>query len=61
MAIHLDDVLARRTRCLFLDAQETKKIAPTVAKIMAEILNKNESWIKNELSFTNKIIKNYII
>ena len=61
MAIHLDDVLARRTRCLFLDAQETKKIAPTVAKIMAEILNKNKSWIKNELSFTNKIIKNYII
>ena len=40
MAIHLDDILARRIRCLFLDAEETKKIAPIVAKIMAEYLNK---------------------
>ena len=61
MAIHLDDILARRIRCLFLDAGETKKIAPIVAKIMAENLNKNESWIKKELNNVNKLIKNYII
>jgi glycerol-3-phosphate dehydrogenase len=61
MAIHLDDILARRIRCLFLDAEETKKIAPIVAKIMAEYLNKNESWINKELSNANKIIKNYIL
>ena len=48
-------------RCLFLDANETKKIAPSVARIMAEYLNKNESWIKEELSSTNKIIENYIL
>jgi hypothetical protein len=36
-------------------------IAPIVAKIMAEYLNKNESWINKELSNTNKIIKNYIL
>ena len=33
----------------------------TVVRIMAEYLNKNESWIKEELSSTNKIIENYIL
>ena len=61
MAIHLEDVLARRIRCLFLDAEETSKIAPSVVEIMANYLNKDEFWIKDELSRTNKIIKNYII
>jgi glycerol-3-phosphate dehydrogenase len=61
MAIHLEDVLARRIRCLFLDAKETQKIAPSVAEIMANYLNKDEFWIKDELSSTNKIIKNYTI
>ena len=32
MAITLEDVLARRTRCVFLDSNESKKIAPGVAK-----------------------------
>jgi glycerol-3-phosphate dehydrogenase len=61
MAIHLEDILARRIRCLFLDAEETSKIAPSVAEIMANYLNKDEFWIKDELSRANKIIKNYII
>ena len=33
MAIHLEDVLARRVRCLFLDAKETLRIAPEVAEL----------------------------
>ena len=61
MAIHLEDVLARRIRCLFLDAEETSKIAPSVVEIMANYLNKDEFWIKDELSRANKIIENYIL
>tara|TARA_A100001011_G_scaffold232974_1_gene241019 strand:+ start:14394 stop:15944 length:1551 start_codon:yes stop_codon:yes gene_type:complete len=61
MAIHLEDVLARRIRCLFLDANETLEIAPQVAKIMAKALNKDKSWIKKELSKTNELIKNYTL
>ena len=61
MAIHLEDVMARRIRCLFLDAEETSKIAPSVVEIMANYLNKDEFWIKDELSRANKIIKNYTI
>ena len=61
MAITLEDVLARRTRCIFLDAKESKRIAPQVASKMAEILEKDQDWIDNELKNFNKLIKNYIV
>jgi glycerol-3-phosphate dehydrogenase len=61
MAIHLEDVIARRVRCLFLDAYETVKIAPKVAKIMADALNKDQEWIEKELVHFNAITKNYIL
>ena len=59
MALTLEDILARRTRCLFLDAFETEKIAPKVASIMAEVLKKDSQWIKNEIDTFNLLIKNY--
>lgn len=59
MAITLEDVLARRTRCLFLDAYETEKIAPKVAEIMAFELNKEKKWVIQELKNFNLILKNY--
>ncbi len=34
MALRVEDVLARRMRILFLDAQAAMEMAPTVAKIM---------------------------
>ena len=61
MAITLEDVLARRTRCVFLDSNESKKIAPGVAKKMAEILEKDQAWIDTELKNFNKLIKNYTV
>ena len=51
--------LARRTRCLFLDAFETEKIAPQVVSIMAKNLDLNKSWEENELSRFNTLIKKY--
>jgi glycerol-3-phosphate dehydrogenase len=59
MAIHLEDVLARRTRCLFLDAYETERIAPQVAAIMASALQKDQKWIEKELETFKTILKNY--
>ena len=59
MAITLEDVLARRTRCLFLDAYETEKIAPKVAEIMAFELKKGKKWVIQELKNFNLILKNY--
>lgn len=59
MAINLEDVLARRTRCLFLDAFETEKIAPKVASIIAKKLGHDNAWIKNELKQFNNLVKKY--
>ena len=42
MAMTLEDILARRTRCLFIDATETLKIAPEVAQIMATVLKMDD-------------------
>ena len=59
MATNLEDILASRTRCLFLDAYETEKIAPKVAETMAKILKNNQNWIYQELKEFKLIIKNY--
>ncbi len=61
MAIKLEDILARRTRCLFLDAKETVKIAPKVLRIMKVFLKKNVDWEKKEFSNFIEISKNYIL
>ncbi|MDG1652298.1 MAG: glycerol-3-phosphate dehydrogenase/oxidase [Flavobacteriaceae bacterium] len=59
MAMTLEDVLARRTRCLFLNAYETEKIAPEVAKIMSKVLKKDAQWIEKELEKFSLILKKY--
>ena len=61
MAISLEDVLARRTRCIFLDSRESIRIAPIVAKKMAEVLEEDQNWIDMELKKFNKLIKNYMV
>ena len=53
--------MARRTRCVFLDSNESKLIAPSVAKKMADVLEKDQEWIDSELKNFNKLIKNYTI
>ena len=55
----LEDVLARRTRCLFLDAYETEKIALQVVKVMCEEMEKDDSWMEEELRKINLILKKY--
>ncbi len=59
MAQTVEDVLARRTRALFLDARESLKIAPEVAKIMAKELGQNRDWQTSQLAEFNKVARNY--
>ncbi len=59
MAMTVEDVLARRTRCLFLDSAESVRIAPQVANKMAEIMEKDKAWVDKELKKFNKLSKNY--
>ena len=59
MARTVEDVLARRTRALFLDARESIRIAPEVAKLMAKELNQDEKWINNQIQNYSAVAKNY--
>ncbi|MCK5781605.1 MAG: glycerol-3-phosphate dehydrogenase/oxidase [Flavobacteriales bacterium] len=61
MAVKVIDVLARRTRALFLDAKESVVMAEEVAKIMAEELGKDDVWKKKEIDFFKEISKSYIL
>jgi glycerol-3-phosphate dehydrogenase len=45
MARTVEDVLARRTRALFLNANAAIALAPRVAEIMAMELGEDDGWI----------------
>ena len=59
MARTVEDVLARRTRALFLDARESIRIAPAVADIMARELGYNDHWKISQLEKFEALAKNY--
>jgi glycerol-3-phosphate dehydrogenase len=60
MALTVEDVLARRIRLLFLDAVAAMQAAPKVAKLMAVLLNKDESWVSGQLDAFNQLAKSYL-
>lgn len=59
MALTLDDVLSRRTRCLLLDAAASAEIAPAVCGEMARLLGRDETWIAAELEAFSGIVASY--
>jgi glycerol-3-phosphate dehydrogenase len=61
MAITLEDMLARRSRALFLNAQACVYIAPEVAKIMAKHLKKKSDWVKDQLKAFAIVSEHYLI
>jgi glycerol-3-phosphate dehydrogenase len=60
MARSVEDVLARRTRALFLDARAAIEAAPAVACLLAKELQKNESWRNNQVTAFNDLAKGYL-
>jgi glycerol-3-phosphate dehydrogenase len=50
MARTVEDVLARRTRLLFLDARAALEKAPQVAREMAQELGRDEAWQNSQLT-----------
>ena len=61
MARNLEDVLARRTRALFLDAKESLRIAPEAVKIMALELGEDQQWIQTQLESYDVLASRYLI
>lgn len=60
MCMTIEDFLSRRTRQLLLDANAAIAAAPVVAELMAEIMNKDKTWIKEEISRFNEVAKHYL-
>jgi glycerol-3-phosphate dehydrogenase len=61
MARTVEDILARRTRVLFLDARLAMAMGPEVARLMAEELNKDTEWQTEQVKAFNKVAGNYIL
>ncbi len=61
MVVNLEDLMARRTRMLFLDSDEAINVAPVMIKLMAKELNKNLEWQKNQLEEFIQVAENYSI
>ncbi|MFL6466581.1 MAG: FAD-dependent oxidoreductase [Pyrinomonadaceae bacterium] len=60
MARTVEDVLARRARTLFLNAQIALDLAPKVADIMAEQLGRDEDWVKRQIEEFRSVAVGYL-
>lgn len=61
MARTVEDVLARRTRALFLDARAALEIAPATADLMASELGWDEAARAKQVSSFRSLASNYIL
>jgi len=60
MPLTVEDVLARRTRALFLNARASSEIAAEVAGLMADESGYDINWQKKQIESYNQLVKNYI-
>jgi glycerol-3-phosphate dehydrogenase len=61
MARTVEDILARRTRVLFLDARVAIEMAPEVARLMASELKKDFGWEAEQVEKFQQIAQNYVL
>ena len=60
MARTVEDVLARRTRALFLDARAAIEAAPAVADLLAKELGRSEAWRDEDLQSFLTLAQGYV-
>ncbi len=61
MALTVEDVLARRLRILFLNAEASMEMAPKVATVLATELEKDENWITEQLAHYREVASTYLV
>ncbi|WP_404791032.1 glycerol-3-phosphate dehydrogenase/oxidase [Altericista sp. CCNU0014] len=61
MARQVEDVLARRTRSLFLNASASIECATVVAQLMASELNCGQDWIEEQVKQYSAIAQGYCL
>jgi glycerol-3-phosphate dehydrogenase len=59
MARTVEDVLARRTRALLLDARASEEAAPAVAALLAAELGRDESWQREQVAAYRELARGY--
>lgn len=60
MARTVEDVLARRTRALFLDARAAMEAAPAAADVLARELGRDEAWKARDLESFYAVARGYV-
>ncbi len=61
MARTVEDVLARRTRALFLNAKAALAMAPCVAELMARELKYDDDWKARQLQAFEETARHYVL
>jgi glycerol-3-phosphate dehydrogenase len=60
MALQVEDILARRSRILFVDAAAAIASVEKVASIMANELKKDNLWIQHQIALFTDLAKGYL-
>jgi glycerol-3-phosphate dehydrogenase len=60
MARTVEDVLARRTRALFLDARAAIEAAPAVARLLGGELGRSEAWVAADVGRFLEMARGYV-
>jgi len=61
MARTVEDVLARRTRCLLLDAEASIDVAPRVAELMADEKGYDAEWQQEQVEAFTNVARGYLL
>ena len=59
MARTVEDVLARRCRALFLNADEAIRMAPAVAALLARELGQDDAWQRSQVAAFESVARGY--
>jgi glycerol-3-phosphate dehydrogenase len=60
MARRVEDVLARRTRALFLNARASLEAAPATAKLLARELGRGVEWEREQMVEYEQLAEQYV-
>jgi glycerol-3-phosphate dehydrogenase len=60
MARTVEDILARRTRSLLLDAAASIEAAPMIARLMAAELGRDDHWVATQVSTYTELARGYL-
>jgi glycerol-3-phosphate dehydrogenase len=61
MARSVEDVLARRTRALFLNAQAAIEMAPETARLLARELERDAAWQAQQVAAFEALAASYVV